>query len=238
MTLVHSIPRVSVITPSCNRPAALRLAERWMAAQTLPPDEWIIADRSTEPPGPRNFLANLADGVARATGDYLIFWEDDDYYAPDHLAQLVKVADDHFDVVLVGDDTQRYYHVGLRRWKVMKNTGASLCQTLLKRSLLTWWQDVWERCWQATSVPAAGAWPPYAIDARLWSPVLSGDLRGALGAFDTVVGIKGLPGQSGLGLGHDLDRVATWAADPQALILRTWLGEDAARVYTAIGEPL
>ena len=77
---------VSVITPTCDRPVGIRLLEQWMARQTRPPYEWIIADggrRAADlrhdglvphhlyddsiPPGVANFHANLERGV-RAAG--------------------------------------------------------------------------------------------------------------------------------------------------------------------------
>lgn len=90
--------RLSIITPTCDRPAGIALCERYMARQTLQPHEWIVADGGSTPaaltmgqvhlhhPGERG-AANLAGNILRAldavTGDAVVVWEDDDWYAPD-----------------------------------------------------------------------------------------------------------------------------------------------------------
>ena len=215
-------PSISVVTPTCRRPTGLALATRWLQAQTIAPDEWIIANDSTEPPGPYNFLDNLERGVARARGDLIVFWEDDDYYAPTHLAALLDLFSVVPDGLLFGDDMQRYYNLPYRRYKVMANQGASLCQTAMHRMLLPWFHDVIVSC--RGIVHKA----PYGVDGRLWGPVLRGDLRGALAPLDTVVGIKGLPGTMGLGLGHRPERVAMWEDDAAGEQLRRWITDPAA----------
>lgn len=215
-------PRVSVITPTCRRPVALALARRWMAAQTVQPDEWLILDGSADPPGALNFLANLERGVAQATGDRLIFWEDDDYYDPRHLERTLALWDAHPAAHLVGDDTQRYYNLPLRRYKRLANKGASLCQTGMSADLRPWFAETLAVCRALTTKPA------YGLDTRLWAPALAGEIPYALAPLHTVVGIKGLPGQPGLGVGHRREIVRQWAHDPNLMVLRQWIGDPAA----------
>ena len=223
--------RLSVITPTCNRPVALDLTRRWMAAQTLQPDEWIIIDgadaRATHPPGALNFLDNLERGVAAATGDRLIFWEDDDFYDPRHLEQMIAQWDLHPDACLIGDPTQRYYNISYRRYRVMANRGASLCQTGMSAALRPWFATVLATCRALVTAPA------YGLDTRLWAPALAGGYPHVLAPFDTVVGIKGIPGQQGLGMGHQPARVAanSWTADPQLRTLTAWVGPEHAQMY-------
>lgn len=227
MTLIDTLPRISVITPTCNRPVGLALARRWMSTQAVTPFEWLIIDGSRRPPGALNFLDNLEEGVRRAQGEYLVFWEDDDYYTPDHLTRLLALWRDYPEAVLVGDDTQRYYNIQHRRWKLMANKGASLCQTGMRRELIPWFLDVLATCRALTTAPK------YGLDTRLWAPGVRGDLRIALAPLDTVVGVKGLPGQIGLGMGHQPAKVATWTADPHLVQFRTWVGPAICDVYSA-----
>src|SRR5687768_6841694 len=44
-----ALPVITVITPTADRPAAWPLAERWMARQTVQPDQWIVADDGIAP---------------------------------------------------------------------------------------------------------------------------------------------------------------------------------------------
>jgi hypothetical protein len=230
---------VSVITPTCDRPAGLALTERWMARQTRQPDEWIVVDGGTRPlilssyttarhpaqhiirrpggVGAENFVRNLLAGLDAAQGDQILFWEDDDYYAPTHLAATVALLDSP-GVQLVGDPVQRYYHVGARRWRIYQNKGSSLCQTGMAREALPWCREVLQACLDTSS---------YGVDGRLWVPMLCGTMRGTLRALQTVVGIKGVPGQVGLGVGHRAPIVSKWTADTQLTTLRTWIGADA-----------
>jgi glycosyltransferase involved in cell wall biosynthesis len=224
---------VSVITPTCDRPAGLALTERWMARQTRLPDEWIVVDGGTQPAtisrlpyqrvlrrpggvGADNFVRNLIAGLDAAQGDQIIFWEDDDYYAPTHLEQTLALLDEP-GICLVGDPKQRYYNVGARRWRIYNNKGSSLCQTGMAREALPWCREVIQACHDTKS---------YGVDGRLWVPMLCGTMRGTLRPLETVVGIKGVPGQVGLGVGHRAPIVSTWTADPALTTLRSWIGDD------------
>jgi hypothetical protein len=225
--------RVSVITPTCDRPDAFRLTERWMARQTVQPDEWIVADggqtpapctqgqrhvHQPAPPGVENFAANLLTAAQAAAGEILVGWEDDDWYAPTHLARLLQ-AFDASESMVAGDDQQRYYHVATRRTRCFQNVGASFCQTAFRRELLPIFYGAIAQCRARNS---------YGIDRAFWEAVPVD--QWVLAPLETVVGIKGLPGQAGLGVGHR--PTAAWTSDPDLAILRSWMGSDAD-VYTA-----
>jgi hypothetical protein len=216
--------------PTCDRPVGFRLAEVWMQRQTRPPDEWIVADgghrparctlgqthlHAPAPPGPRNFLTNLARGVDAATGDIVVFIEDDDQYAAGHLAALVQLLADAPEALLAGDSQPRYYHLPRRCWRTLEPAGASLCQTAVRRAGLPAVHDAIRICVRAAS---------YEVDARLWELVPpAARVRAPLG---TSVGMKGLPGQPGLGIGHRPDH--RWTADPARETLAQWIGADVA----------
>jgi len=220
--------RVSVITPTCDRPAGIALLERWMARQTRQPDEWIVADggqtpavctmgqrhrHHARPAGATNFAMNLLGALEWVTGTVVIVAEDDDWYAANHIetlvAQLARPG-----VLIAGDDQQRYYNVPHRKWRLFNNKGASLCQTGMARAVLPAFTTAIEKCLRAKT---------YGIDGALWAS--QPDRARSLVRASTVLGIKGLPGQVGLGIGHR--PLAGWTSDPQGARLRAWIGADA-----------
>ena len=206
---------ITVITPTCGRPAGFALAERWMARQTVKPDRWIVADGgdtpapltmgqerrwSPSPAGPANFAGNVLMALDGVTGAVVVF-EDDDYYSPDHIERCMEGLEvgDH------GCEWLRYWNVRFSAWKEVRNKGSSLAQTATR--------DVARLRHAAEAALAAG---DYTIDGRFW------DGRKATGPR-TVVGIKGLPGTVGLGMGHRPGR--GWRRDSGDK-LRSWIGDD------------
>jgi glycosyltransferase involved in cell wall biosynthesis len=221
---------VSLITPTCDRPVAFALTEAFMGRQTRQPDEWIVADGGRTPltctrgqrhvlgaainPGPENFAANVLRAVDAATGDLIVVIEDDDWYHPTHIEQLVARFD-HPKVLIAGDDDQRYYNVARRCWRVFQNKGGCFCQTAFRRDLIPTLRAVTRECEARRS---------YGVDTKFWAsvPMEQWSLR----RDHTVVGIKGLPGQAGLGIGHRPNH--QWNADPTLEHLRQWVGDDVA----------
>jgi glycosyltransferase involved in cell wall biosynthesis len=107
-------PRISVIVPTHGRPEALRCCLRSLAAQTLEPSafEVIVVDDGSpipvtapmEPPPYalqvcRQEQAGPAEarnrGVARATGEFVAFIDDDCEAAPDWLTVLLTALEGH-----------------------------------------------------------------------------------------------------------------------------------------------
>ncbi len=225
--------RLSVITPTCDRPFAFGLLERWMARQTRQPDEWIVADGgrfrvkchhgqthlvATAAPGPANFANNLLRAVDAATGDFIVCMEDDDYYQPTHLVTLERQLSQP-GIRMAGDDLQRYYNVAHRKWRIFNNKGASLCQTGFNVSEIPVFRSIVKKCLQQRT---------YGIDGAFWAA--QPQAIKSLERHDTVLGIKGLPGQVGLGIGH---RPANgWTSDPAGKQLEAWIGKADADTYT------
>ncbi len=221
--------RVSVITPTSNRPVGFALAEIFMARQTRQPDEWIVADGGMQPvvctlgqvhlhevsaPGPKNFAGNLLRALDAATGDVIVCFEDDDHYKPEHLERLVaRLA--AADALIAGDDDQRYYNVLKRCWRTFNNEGGCLCQTAFRRELVPVFQ---------TAIRGQIAKNHYGIDTAFWKAVPRA--RWNLARDHTVLGIKGLPGQVGLGIGHRPG--SGWTADPRLTQLTAWIGDDVS----------
>ncbi len=246
------MPTISVITPTCDRPVGIALLERWMARQTQAPDEWIIADGGRQiaslalggnqtfkrhfldgsvPPGVANFHANLERGIRAATGDLIIIMEDDDWYADTHIEVMLDKLTQP-GITIAGDDQQRYYNLEHRCWRLMQNRGAALAQTGFHRALIPTFLDVIAgRRAQVASADPIQRQRAIGVDAFLWQS----QPREAwyLERTETVVGIKGLPGQAGLGMGHR-PRVAQWTPDRDGTQLAAWVGVDDAAWYRAL----
>jgi Glycosyl transferase family 2 len=216
---------------------AFALCERWIRAQTRQPDEWIVADGGGTPavptmgqvhlyapgvPGAANFRENLLRGLAAVSGDVVVFVEDDDYYAPRHLERIVAQVTAP-GVGIAGDDQQRYYNLPQRCWRVFQNRGASLCQTAIRRDAIPFL----ERAIRYASRIGGG----YGVDGALWEDIPA-EFK-SLERTQTVTGIKGLPGRSGLGIGHRPNG-GHWTPDRDGSRLRAWLGADADVYLTGV----
>lgn len=213
---------ITVITPTCDRPFGIRLAEKYMARQTVKPDQWIVADggqrraeltmgqchiHRASPPGPKNLAGNMQIALSEAARDFIIVMEDDDWYDPRHIEACIAGLD---RADAYGCSTLLYYHVGWRQYRRMANRGAALCQTAFRAAI---------KGRMESAIAQAVAAGDYGIDGRFWQ----GMEEKASGA-QTVIGIKGLPGTKGLGVGHRESRM--WQDDANLSILKGWIGDD------------
>lgn len=150
----------------------------------------------------RNFEAALAVTPADAA---VVVIEDDDWYAPEWLDVAADALSD-FD--LVGQSRNRYVNARTGHMKQHENLHhSSLCSTAFKGAALAEFRRV-------------VAQAPKLCDMMLW--------RGFTGsrhlvAGNYVIGIKAMPGRSGIASGHELTYKAN--GDPAM-----WMGEDA-RAY-------
>jgi glycosyltransferase involved in cell wall biosynthesis len=231
---------LTVITPTCNRPAGFALLEHYMARQTRQPDQWLVADGGSTavvkqgavtfehlwvptPPGAVNLCTNLLRSLAYVRSDLVAIMEDDDYYAPDHLAKLTAQLSPEY-VMVAGDPKQRYYNVQHKMWRVFDNKGSSLCQTGFKAAILL---PLFTKC-----VQRCLDMQEYGVDGAFWQKIPKGGW--ALDHTATVVGVKGLPGQTGLGVGHRPEVRRGWRHDPDLQQLRAWIGDDDLTRYLAL----
>jgi hypothetical protein len=217
--------RIVAITVTGGRHEAWELCKRWVAAQTLMPDVWIIVDdclpslqmnidfvpiqviypNKVWRAGDNSQAANLLAALHLVCADdKILIIEDDDYYSPVYIERMVdalKYKD------LVGESNALYYHVKDRVYKNCMNYGhASLCSTALKGPAI---QSLIRACQSA----------PKFIDLDLWRR-----FRGSQRLYSTrySVGIKGLPGRPGIGIGHKMKG----APDKDLKILERFLGND------------
>lgn len=215
---------ISLITPHADRPEAMRLCERWISAQTVKPDQWIVADGGMQkaeltmgqlhihlpqPSGVENFIGNVLAAIPHVEGDAVIMIENDDAYLPNHIEVCV---DRLKKTTATGCTTLRYYNVQFRAWRTIRNSCAALCNTAFRREHLP---DL-----EAAAMYALSR-NEYHVDRRFWDRVGTAGLH----SQDTVIGIKGMPGSQGIGIGHQ--NGPAWRIDRDGAKLREWLGSDA-----------
>lgn len=227
---------ISLLTPTADQPIGFAQCEVYMRRQTVwgqLPLQWIVVDdgltpilptcgqtyirrmRAPQESGAASLCRNLLAGLPAVEGDVLCVIEHDDWYSPRHVEQLLaQLADPQ--ALIAGDAQQRYYNVARRLWRIYANRGSCLCQTGLKRKVLSHLTRAAQRCLAHDS---------YGVDATLWGSLPTETWR--LDPSSTVVGIKGLPGRAGLGVGHR-PHGPEWKPDPACKQLRAWVGSDAA----------
>ena len=209
---------LSLITPTRNRAASFNLLQRWVDAQTFNgPYQWIVVndgaepydyrlgqevfDRASDAEGSLSQKRNLLHALPHVRGDKILILEDDDYYRPDYLARMDAMLDRY---PLVGEGRAISYNVATRRHLAWPNDGhASLAQTGLRAEAL----------WALAE--ACGGENP-CIDLELWSR-----FRGLKHVFTGAglhVGIKGMPGEPGIYVGHQDEG----ASDDDLRVFRAW----------------
>ena len=218
---------LTLLTATGMRPEAWAICEKLMMRQTYQGAvHWIIVDDGEQPqpitffrkgwvlsfirPMPRweegqNTQArNLCAGLERVGEDAKVaIIEDDDFYAPEYLEDVARWLD---SADLVGESRARYFNVATGVGKQIANTQhSSLCSTAVKGPAIQALKD---------SVLRNNKF----IDIDLWKKYTG---RTFLSQTQHVVGIKGLPGRSGIGMGHRLSGVA------QAGLLQQWIGGDS-----------
>lgn len=230
------MPDVTLITPTADQPTGMLLCEKWMLRQTLWKKldiQWIVADDGNQradlhlgqthlyhkyakarPPGYYSLIENMSRALPRVDSPLVFIIEHDDWYAPTHLEAYLDLFNKHPNHLAVGDPIQRYYHVGRKLWRKLKNVGACFSQTSLRQAAIP-------LLWRALG--EAECRRSYGIDRFFWNRILARRVE-LLPRTNTVVGIKGLPGIKGLGEGHRPAR--GWGSDPQLDVLQRWVRDD------------
>ena len=231
---------ISVLTCTGDRPQAFSYLCNWMNNQTIKPSEWVIVDDGKTPTTIPNYpfikyirrepksddpkhtmILNFKEGLKYITGDKIFVWEDDEYYAPDYINDL-SILLDKYEVVGIG--RSKYYHLPFSTYFVHPNMGhASLAQTCFRKSFLTDLNNIIDG--------------DNFLDFRIWNIVNPGEVnlketgkservskngRGYI--FDDknkslYVGMKGLPGRTGIGSGHK----GIGVKDESKNMLRKWI---------------
>lgn len=227
--------KVSVITPTGDRPLCLPRLKRYIDRQTVKVDEWVIGDdgnvpsviggamviRGEHPGDPGTSLVrNCVRAIEASAGDAIVVMEDDDWYAPDHVATALAWLERY---PLVGAAAMRIYALNLRAW------WNSFMPDNPRRCVLG------VTSMQRAFVPAAlklaegfhkgsASW-----NRQLW---IGQDPAPLTGMPCTCVSLRGLPaavhGRRHITTKHtNLARRDEWVPDPQWARLREWIGTDA-----------
>ncbi len=230
---------VTLITCTGGRPESLARCRDYVLRFENPDDlpiQWIVVDDVTVShsvhdrkliscsthmdvlhpthmwhPGENTLARNLLVAIPHVRHDAIMFIEDDDCYKPDYMRRQLERLEKN---ELVGEGESRYYHLPSSRWRIITNTAhASLCQTAMHYTMLP-------------SLALICRANHDFVDFRLWQvKTLTPNLINY--GEPHVIGIKGLPGRTGIGIGHRPDQGAGWHHDPYHETLRKWLGSDA-----------
>jgi hypothetical protein len=221
---------VVAITPTGHRPEGMALLAEYLNAQTYDgPMLWVIVDDCdpvTRVPRVRDGIrtalvrprwrwsagsntqaASMVEGLRMATEKHrVLVLEDDDVYLPDHIENTLSALN---SADLVGERESRYYNVSSRRYRTLPGSyHASMCSVGLKGEAVDHLRQI---CRSNKT----------RLDMLLWKT-----FRGTSRLLDTnnVVGIKGMPGRSGIGVGH---RSNFGKPDPHGMKLQEWIGRYA-----------
>ena len=115
-------PIVSVIVPTCNRPAMLRECLRSIGQQTYGNIEIVVVNDGGE--SIREIVSSLElgreiqfidhearkgpaaarnSGIKAAKGEYIAYLDDDDVFYPDHISELINFLENHRSFVVYSD---------------------------------------------------------------------------------------------------------------------------------------
>lgn len=205
-------PLITLITPTGGRPVAFSQCEKYIKNQTifnkpLFPIQWIVIDdcipatqcnlgqeyyvgTKSWSPGINTQRYNMDQAISYVRGEFIFIIEDDDYYAPTYLEtmlNLLKVAP------IVGECIAKYYNLKVPGYKILNNyENSSLCQTAFSKDYLKLMYN---------SVNSG----QFYFDIEFWNEVKKEKLPALLmWNLDLCIGIKGMPGRSGVtGKGHE-----------------------------------
>lgn len=221
-------PRISIITCTGGRPEAFSLLEKYISNQTFKDFEWIVID-DVHPPtkctkGQKYFRGpelwspdnntqrvNLNLALEKVTGDFIFIVEDDDYYAPTYLQQMLNAFTNSS---IVGLSNARYYRVNMPGYAILRNyQHASLSQTAISKTLLP-------------MLKRAVNSGQFYIDIELWKKCREEQVPMTLiGNTNLSIGIKGMPGREGLTPPHKENNGFFYDAGHK--VLSSWIGSAA-----------
>lgn len=193
------------------------------------PKQWIVVGDSNPPPvctlgqeyyqGPKlwepnynTHRGNMDLALSKVKGEYCFILEDDDWFAPNYFEAYLSVLK---HVHIVGEAYARYYHVQVPGHKQLQNhTHSALSQTAFRtKSILPF------------MVKAVNSGEFY-FDSVLWASVRAyGVSKALLSDSGLSVGMKGLPGRSGLTPSHK--ELKSYMFDAGRATITRWLGDDA-----------
>lgn len=174
-----------------------------------PADNWTVdIIRPTERwrPGMNTQARNMREALSIVPSSAtVLFCEDDDWYGPNYLQVM---ADGLSENTIFGQSISRKWNLATRMFSERdERRHASLCCTGVRGSALSKMRSIAQRA-------------PRLMDLELWR-----NTSGAMVEGGDVVSMKCIPGRGGIDSGHT-ERFGT-RHDPEARILRGWIGDDA-----------
>lgn len=230
---------IALITPTGARERQMKLCATWMSNQTYTGDVvWIIVDdgiptttdfigeefrpnwkiikRFPRPEwriGQNTQARNLLEAiqvVKQYKPNFTFVIEDDDYYKPCYLTEMMKRCKPSFYVI--GERFTIYYNVISKGWRKNGNRDhASLFQTAFSPKGLE-------------ALELACIKNSKFIDLILFRNLVPRRNINLFDGIDLAIGIKGLPGRPGIGIGHKQRYLTT--PDKDLSKLKTLLGDD------------
>ena len=135
--------KIAVIIPDRNdRPEFLQACKSMLASQTIQPDKIIIAhypatSKECDITERYRISYHMFDGMDY---DVIYFMENDDYYAPNYIEQMLLMWQSVGKPDLFGIGYTYYYHLGLKKYvKFEHKRRASMMNTLIKPDLNFKW---------------------------------------------------------------------------------------------------
>lgn len=137
--------KVAVVVPDRgDRPDFLKNCLRMIKAQTRQPDILEVIDYT-----PVSDLCDITpryklgyNMASNAGADCVLFMENDDWYHPEYIAEMLRHWVDHGKPELLGHQYTIYYHLGLRKLSVFHHMArSSAMNTLIKAGLSFGWGE-------------------------------------------------------------------------------------------------
>jgi|GEM_PF-1595361 len=221
--------KITVITPTGDRPLAFALCQKWMAAQIVQPDQWLVIDDGKVPVQPEipmryvrrepkandpkfTLALNLKEALPLIEGDKIIIFEDDDYYAPEYIAVMSRMLDSH---VIAGIINAKYYHLPTGGFYQNHNDRhASFAQTAFRAMILPAVKKILIECQT-----------PF-IDIQLWKTFYAQGKLFADADKPIFTSMKGLPGRLGIGGGHKESLYRNNKDTIDRAMLKKWIPKD------------
>lgn len=227
---------ISLITPHADRPQAIGICEQYIRRLQIPDGyqiEWVLVDGGTESRGEvtpdvyvqhrapqhpaQNLCSNFLRAIKVANGEFILVIEDDDWYHPEYLCHMVELLK---SAQMVGLTRSRYYHLGRRQYRVLRNKGhSSLCSTGFRADLVT------------ALIPRVKQMivkREKYIDIDLWQNTEC--IKALSNRHELCLGIKGVPGKAGVSAAHrsEDDR---WIDDLTCEWFRNYIGGQDFKRY-------
>lgn len=180
----------------------------WIVAKIYPRPQWM--------PGQNTQARNMLAGINYIRNNYskdqieaIFIIEDDDYYKPIYLAEMVKRMGNYN---AIGETRTIYYNVVWRRFITNANTmHSSLFQTAFSYDAI---------------IDMVASLKDKFIDAKFWKLVRNKYL---FSAGNLSVGIKGMAGRTGIGAGHQ--KAYNMNDDRRLTYLTKLIGQEDAKIY-------